>query len=401
MANKVAVFKFKGVIATKEEAEYFDIKEYVSANDIELFLESNKDASTLRFDIESPGGNADQAFIMYDKIKAAKATGIKIQTIGFSVHSAATLPYVTGDERLISPNAGFTPHNAAYMGMGDGERLTKEKLRNDANELEVYDNKMLNIYASELQLSEADKNRLSELMVEDKNIGADGAIELGFATGIYNDQRQLAASVKSVGWTNRIAASIMNNNNKEMETKETNKLLDKLSSTLGVIAKKLGIKAEGEGEVTAATTNLSDGTVLYSDVAIAVDVKVYTDEAMTTPAPDGDHELEDGRTITVSNGDGTVTAIADPPVATDEKDKEIEALKQQLADKEKEMTEVTAQVKEVVTAMNEIKKSVQGSNNPNDVDEFEGKKFEDLTPVEKHRFVRNQTRKALSTIKDK
>lgn len=55
---------------------------------------------------------------------------------------------------------------------------------------------------------------------------------------------------------------------------------------------------------------LKDGTTIYLDGPAAAGTKAYADEAMTTPAPDGDHVLEDGTTITVASGE--ITAATAP-----------------------------------------------------------------------------------------
>lgn len=62
-----------------------------------------------------------------------------------------------------------------------------------------------------------------------------------------------------------------------------------------------------EKEVKLAQATLTDGTVVWYDGDLAVGTAIFIDEAMTQPAPDAEHELEDG-TIVVTV-DGLVTEI--------------------------------------------------------------------------------------------
>jgi hypothetical protein len=55
---------------------------------------------------------------------------------------------------------------------------------------------------------------------------------------------------------------------------------------------------------TIFNLKLNDGTEVYIDTENAeVGTKVYLDEAMTIPAPDGEHTFEDGKVIVVANGE--------------------------------------------------------------------------------------------------
>lgn len=62
-----------------------------------------------------------------------------------------------------------------------------------------------------------------------------------------------------------------------------------------------------ENEVKLTQSTLKDGTIVWYDGELAVGTAIFIDEAMTQPAPDAEHELEDG-TIVVSV-DGAVTEI--------------------------------------------------------------------------------------------
>ena len=90
-------------------------------------------------------------------------------------------------------------------------------------------------------------------------------------------------------------------------------------------------------EVKNGTKKLEDGTTLYFDgEELAVGTVLYSDEAMETLAPAGNHTLEDGSTIEVGD-DGAIVTIT--PKAADTEDtattianltQEVENLKAQI-----------------------------------------------------------------------
>jgi hypothetical protein len=109
--------------------------------------------------------------------------------------------------------------------------------------------------------------------------------------------------------------------------------------------------------VKAASAPLSDGTtILYFDGdALAVGVAVFTDEAMTTPAPNGDHTLSDGRMITVSAGVITaVTDAVDDSANKDEAAAKLAAAQAELATAQAKIAELTVKAELAVKNETEI-----------------------------------------------
>lgn len=92
---------------------------------------------------------------------------------------------------------------------------------------------------------------------------------------------------------------------------EAAKLLDSL--------KKLRLSIENgdpiEDEITMAEAVLKDGTIVRyeGELAEGVAIMVVTPEG-EMPAPDGEHELEDGTIITVAEGKVTAITPAEPSV---------------------------------------------------------------------------------------
>lgn len=81
-----------------------------------------------------------------------------------------------------------------------------------------------------------------------------------------------------------------------------------------------------EKQVKLAQATLADGTSVWYDGELAVGTALFIDEAMTMPAPDAEHELEDG-TIVVTV-DGAVTEVRPVEAAPAEGDTSLEEVPQ-------------------------------------------------------------------------
>lgn len=357
---KTAVLKIEGNIGQKDPFwELIGLEDPTfSANDMSAFLEANKDADTIEIEIRSDGGMVSEAYDIHDQLKAS---GKRIVTKGYRVNSAATIPFLAAkpEDRHVSQNVEFIIHKPGVMdlpGWWNGNDLGDLKEDVDSTE-----NKLLNFYAENLSANDATKQEIKTLMEASNgkgtDLGADNAIRLGFAAHILggqqvkdtNSQRKAYAITNTIIQKSKIMAE-----NKEVTKEE----LTGIKKVLANIGKRLNLKMEVETEeVKAATANLQDGTTIYFDGELAVDTKVFTDEAMETPAPDGDHVLEDGRTITVAGG--VVTAIAEAVAASEE----VQNLKDELAAKNTEIENLKAANAKLTQTENEIKASLTDAFN--------------------------------------
>jgi hypothetical protein len=66
-----------------------------------------------------------------------------------------------------------------------------------------------------------------------------------------------------------------------------------------------------ENQIKLASANLADGTPIYFDGTLDVNVAVFSDEAMTQPLADGEYEMEDGSKVYVAAGVVTQVEPAD------------------------------------------------------------------------------------------
>jgi ATP-dependent protease ClpP protease subunit len=132
--------------------------------------------------IDSYGGSVYAGVGIYNALMEHKnsGTGVKITSVGDShIMSAATLPYLAGDERLMTPGAVFMIHKPLIDGSGYAGYATD--LRKTADVLDTIEDSIINIYALS---TGASRERLAALMANETYMGANAAIKEGFATGM-------------------------------------------------------------------------------------------------------------------------------------------------------------------------------------------------------------------------
>jgi FtsZ-binding cell division protein ZapB len=149
-----------------------------------------------------------------------------------------------------------------------------------------------------------------------------------------------------------------------------NNLNPKAVQLINSISALLGIKASDD-EPKAGSIRLADGeTIIYFDGdALETGKAVFTDEAMTTPAPEGEHALEDGRLMIVDSA-GIVVELREIEASADEQLQEaqarIEALEQENADLkesiEAQKADTTAKLKDAQALVAQLKAQVVSGN---------------------------------------
>lgn len=138
--------------------------------------------------INSGGGNWAEGQSMYDMLKAS---ALKVDTycVGL-VASAATLPFMAGNKRLIAAHGRLMIHNCASGAMGgiaDFEvAIEQQKAINES---------MAQLYASATGQPLAD---IVAMMQKTTFLDAETAVALGFATGIMPDTQAIQAPPTSL-----------------------------------------------------------------------------------------------------------------------------------------------------------------------------------------------------------
>lgn len=139
------------------------------------------DISNIELEINSLGGDLIEALAIYDSLKTSNAK-VKAKIVG-STASAGTVIAMAADTVEITENSNFLIHRASTFAGGNVDDLGKA-----ADELEMFDNQLLNIYQKKTGKR---KSQLSGLMKEDKWIKPTEALDWGFVDKVIKSQKPI------------------------------------------------------------------------------------------------------------------------------------------------------------------------------------------------------------------
>lgn len=128
--------------------------------------------------INSTGGSVSEGLAIYNTLKNHKAK-IRTYNSGFAC-SAATVPFMAGDERIVFNSSLFMIHNAWTYASGNAADFRKQ-----AEELEIITQASVKAYMERVNISEEE---VKVMMDNETWLSAEQAVEYGFATGIYEEK---------------------------------------------------------------------------------------------------------------------------------------------------------------------------------------------------------------------
>lgn len=304
--------------------------EGVSFADIDAFCNSiPADDNQIEVRLHCDGGSVTEGWAMYDRLRA---TGKEITCIveGNAASMATVILMAAPKERRKAyENAHILVHNpwAVVMTAADADDMQKM-----ANDLKAEQERLVNLYVERCGV---DRDTIQSLMDEDKFITAAEAKELGIIGEIIPP---ISAKVRTT--TNP-------NNMNEVNVKAS--LLDRMLA-------KLGFKTLDEAaslEIKALELNTADGQTL------TIEREEGQPQVGDAANPDGEWLMPDGTTIVVENG--VITDIKpkedapegnadddkkgeEPTTEEDDKDEEMERLRERIAELEKENEELRQQL---------------------------------------------------------
>ena len=307
------------------EAGFFDdVSNSFSLTNLNAELDRIGKVDELNVYINSGGGSVTEGFAIYDRLMALDCPVNTI--VNGMCGSIATVIFQAGrkGKRMMFENSEFFVHNPFWQPSSPTPMEAKD-LALLQEDLQNAENKIKSFYATVTGKSEDD---LKPILDRQTTLSATEAIEYGFADEVY--KTQISAYTKY-----RLVAYLNNDKQTEMENKELKAELGTIKGFMAKIVKAL---------FKNAYTETVDGTKIYFDgTMVTKDTPVFSDEAMTTPLPDGDYTL-DSIILTVVNG--IVTEVTEPqpadnnaPDALAEAQKEIADLKAKLAEKENVVAE--------------------------------------------------------------
>lgn len=153
----------------------------VSALSFAYELESIGDVEEIEVYINSYGGSVSAGFAIYNLLKSHPA---KIRTInsGFAC-SIASIIFLAGDERIMSPASLLMVHNPFTCVVGNANELRKT-----ADDLEKMGQVSVDIYC---QVTGLDESVIKEMMDNETWITGEEAKEMGFATSFENESDEV------------------------------------------------------------------------------------------------------------------------------------------------------------------------------------------------------------------
>ena len=259
----------------------------VQAIDIIKEIQATKDKE-LSIIILSAGGNAYEGLMVYDALMAYKQSGGKVYTkiLGLAA-SAASVIFSAGDVREMGVGSLLMIHNSHSQFYGN-----KKEVAEQLNSLGAIDSRMADIYSNATGTS---KTEIEAMIDSNKWFSAEEAVSAGFAN----------STVEAVA----IAASLY----KSTQTK------------------KEPVKMATEKETKEAGF-LSHMMAYFRDTkAEAVEPKAMEEEEEVVEDPKAmDEEVKEDEPKAIEEETDEPKAMEEE-VKEDEKDKEIEALKAQLA----------------------------------------------------------------------
>ena len=334
----MAILKLYNDIQTEHEknlCKWWGEAEGVCFKDVDEFLSQMKDDDgKIDLKIFCDGGSVLEGWAMYDKLRAS---GKEISaTIEGKCASMATVILLAApkERRYAYKSAQVCVHNPWVPGYSLGDQMTADDLQKAAENLKAQQDRILDLY---VERCGCDRDEMQALMDEDKYISADEAKRLGIIGEII-----APASAKKDG-------VMFNNKNNEKMAEVKDEKIEVKASIWERIKAKLGIESVEDlekDEPKALDLSTADGGTLQ------VEREEGSPQVGDKASPDGEHKMPDGSTIVVKDGvitdikpkDGEGDGDGD---GKDDKDAEIQALKDEVNELKGKLSAAEAKAKTV------------------------------------------------------
>lgn len=272
-----------------------------------------QDTTEIEVRINSGGGSVTEGFAIYDKLVSLdKPITTIVEGMCGSIATIIAQAGKTGSRKMFQ-NSEYFIHNPLWI-PSSPDAHTADDLEKLTAELRKNEEKILDFY---VKTTGAERNVLADKMKQEATLTAEEAKQFGFIDEVISTD--VVAMVRY-----RIAAVIetkQNDNTMANQLKEEiAKGFSKIETLFASILKKKII----------LNVMTSEGVEVFYEGELQVGTKVFADEAMTQPAPDGVHTV-DGKKFTVAGGE--VTGV-----------EEVQAVKSELEIANEKIAELTAQI---------------------------------------------------------
>lgn len=170
------------------------VKGFSNSQSLLDFFNKNRSVGEYEIVINSNGGSVMEGWAMHDIIRNMSKSK-PVTTIGYTVMSIATKPFLAGTKRLVSENVNFLIHNPYVPPQSvGGEAKDLERI---AKSLRAAQSRSLKKY---LEFCDVPEKLMREMMESETEFSAKELVEMGFATGIMQGEPvlELQQSGKSV-----------------------------------------------------------------------------------------------------------------------------------------------------------------------------------------------------------
>lgn len=268
----MAILRIYGVIAGNEESAMLSWCgiEHVSLSEVSRFIaELPEEDENIDILIDSRGGSVIDGWAIYD---ALRQSGRKITaTVEGVCASMASVVLMAApkEARFSAPHATFCIHEPRFPAYSIDKDATANMLSQLSEELRIETQRFIDLY---VERTGTDADTIARIMSEDREMNAEEALSLGI-----------------VGVINTPNTALSNQFNNNMSKKNAiARLLERASALLSGAVAELRLTTTGGAELVVETD--------------------ADDPRVGDPAsPDGEHTLEDGRVVVVT--DGVITEI--------------------------------------------------------------------------------------------
>lgn len=323
------LFINKDIASDADKMKYWlSGEDSISFSDIQYFMDwMPSEDNRIDVEIHSCGGDCTEGYAIYDALRAS-GKEISCKVVGTCASMATVILLAAPAERRTAyEHASLCIHNPYADGALLKGKVTPERLESIASDLRAEKEKMLSLYVERTGQA---REVLEAQMESDSWFTPGKAIELGFISSIVP-----AISAKK---------EVINQNSIVMG--KTEKEVKVQSSLLDRLLRKCGYAKIEDVPAVALTLTTSTGEELTVE-------REEGDIQVGDPAsPDGEHVLEDGRTVVVQ--DGVITEIREPS-----SDEDVEALKAQVEELKAENAELkkNAKTEDEISVLAEVEKA--------------------------------------------
>lgn len=267
---------------------------------------------TLRVEIDSPGGYAEEGLKIYNYLKGLNRHVVTIAKN--QCGSIASVIFMAGAERIATCDIFI--HNP-FLGDVYADYMTQDDLKEAFDYLEDLKKQINSVYAS---VSGVGKAGLQALMDNETAITPEQAVTLGLATATGEAGAQNNAAYKPVAKSkNEAVIKALNKIQKTKTDMKKKTLAERIKNLLSGKAKNIDI-------------NDKNGNTISVD--IPTDRENQVPEVGDAASPDGTFEMEDGSTIIIA--DGVITEIRRPDEPGHDENQDVETLNARIAELEAE-----------------------------------------------------------------